>query len=167
MNSKTEVQQASQQKSTSNKAIVSDEEVNVLAYEYNMLEEAAMVASRRKSKRTDSRQQSPLLRPEKLQQLVDPASRTPAEVSHTRLHSREDPPHTSNSKSKTSNNLSNMFAPPPQQSGEAHLTDGSEPLSNYNPIAAIKPRRHTRHRAVGGSHGHTGIVSTDQTIKTA
>ena len=63
MNSKTEVQQASQQKSTSNKAIVSDEEVNVLAYEYNMLEEAAMVASRRKSKRTDSRQQSPQLRP--------------------------------------------------------------------------------------------------------
>ena len=73
MNTKTEVQQASQQKITSNKAIVSDEEVNVLAYEYSMLEEAAMAAPRRKkNKQTDSSQQSPLLRPEKLQ-LVDPA----------------------------------------------------------------------------------------------
>ena len=71
MNTKTEVQQASQHKITSNNAIVSDEEVNVLAYEYSMLEEAAMAVSRRKkTTQTDSSLHSPMLRPEKLQ-LVD------------------------------------------------------------------------------------------------
>ena len=55
MNTKTEVQQASQQKINVNKAIVSDEEVNVLAYEYGMLDETAMTVPRRKkNKKTDS-----------------------------------------------------------------------------------------------------------------
>ena len=55
MNTKTEVQQASQQKINVNKAIVSDEEVNVLAYEYSMLDETAMtVPLRKKNKKTDS-----------------------------------------------------------------------------------------------------------------
>ena len=69
MNTRTEVQQASQQKFSSNKAMASDEEVNLIAKEITMLEDATMTYPRRKkgAKQSDSSKNTPLFRPEKLQ----------------------------------------------------------------------------------------------------